>query len=199
MKWEGLMEEAFVSDLEMYREKLRYFSVENVKLFDLYNKKLELFKKNVFKSFEDCLSNGFVIEKRGDNNISAKNTQISITLWEQKGEANSLVLNFRKNNTNHWQFTLFIEPIEEKFDRLSEDLGWYVNQEGKLKTFKVDEKTIEFYKNEAMKAERLIKEKKSIFKEIDKLNFKISLWQKNTLIDSYITFEDCLYRAVELS
>lgn len=199
MKWEGLSEDKSVSDIDKYREKLRQFSVENVRIYDAYNKRLETLKKNMFKDFESCLSNGFVIEKRGEKNISGKNTQITIILWEEKGEDNSLVLSFRKNDGNRWKFTLFIEPIEKKFERLAEDLGWYVDHEGNLETFKNDVKTNEFYKKEVIRTERIIKEKKSVFKEIDKLNFKISLWHKENMIDSYITFEDCLYKAVELS
>ncbi len=200
MKWEGLIEDkTAVSDVDKYTEKLRRLSVENVRIYDAYNKKLETLKKNMFKDFERCLSNGFVIEKRGEKNISAKNPQITIILWEEKGEDNNLVLSFRKNNGDNWKFILLIEPIEKKFDRLAEDLGWYVDHEGNLETFKKDVKTTEFYTNEVIRAERIIKEKKSIFKEIDKLNFKISLWHKNNMVDSFITFEDCLYRAVELS
>jgi hypothetical protein len=200
MKWEGSIEDkSAVSDVDKYSEKLRQFSVENVRIYDACNKKLETLKKNMFKDFESCLSNGFVIEKRGEKNISAKNPQITITLWEEKGEDNSLVLNFRKSDGNNWKFILVIEPIEKKFERLAEDLGWYVDHEGNLETFKNDAKTNEFYKNEVIRAERIIKEKKSIFKEIDNLNFKISLWHKKNMIDSFITFEDCLYKAVELS
>ncbi|QNU65630.1 hypothetical protein EHE19_011930 [Ruminiclostridium herbifermentans] len=200
MKWEGLIDDnSAVLDVDRYSEKLRQFSVENVRIYSAYNKKLETLKKNMFKDFENCLSNGFVIEKRGEKNISAKNPQITIILWEEKGEDNSLVLSFRKTYGDNWRFTLFIEPIEKKFEKLTEDLGWYVDHEGNLETFKNDEKTNEFYKNEVIRTERIIKEKKSVFKEIDKLNFKISLWHKNNLIDSYITFEDCLYKAVELS
>ena len=200
MKWEGLIEDKSVAlDVDKYSEKLRHFSIENVKIYNAYNKKLEALKKNMFKDFESCLSNGFVIEKRGEKNISAKNPQITIILWEEKGEDNSLVLSFRKNDGDSWKFTLFIEPIEKKFERLAEDLGWYVDHEGNLETFKSDVKTIEFYKKEVIRTEHIIKEKQSVFKEIDKLNFKITLCHKENLIDSFINFEDCLYKAVELS
>lgn len=199
MKWEELNEDKSLSDVDKFSERLRQFSVENVRIYDAYNKKLETFKKNMFKDFESCLSNGFVIEKRGEKNISAKNPQITIILWEKKGEDNSLVLSFRKDEGDNWKFTLVIEPIEKKFERLAEDLGWYVDHEGNLETFKKNTKTNEFYKKEVIRAEHIIKEKKSIFKEIDKLNFKISLWHKENMIDSFITFEDCLYKAVELS
>lgn len=200
MKWEGLIEDnKAISDIEKYKQKLRQYSIENVRLYDAYYNILEEFKTNMYKDFESCLSNGFIIEKRGDKNVSAKNPQITITLWEERGEDNRFVLNFRKSDGDCWKFTLYVEPIERKFERLTEDLGWYVDHEGRLETFKNDEKTIEFYKSEVIKAERLIKEKKRILKEIDELNFKINLWHNNNMIDSFITFEECLYKAVELS
>lgn len=200
MKWDGFIEDStLMSDVEKCKEKLRQFSVENIRIYNSYNKSLETFKMSMYKDFESCLSNGFVIEKRGEKNISAKNPQIAITLWEQKGEDNSFVLNFRKNDDDSWKFVLYVEPIEKKFERITEDLGWFVDHEGRLETFKNDAKTAEFYKSEAKKAERLIKDKKSIFKEIDELDFKISLWRDNNMIDSFITFEECLYKAVELS
>ncbi|PYG88589.1 hypothetical protein LY28_01440 [Ruminiclostridium sufflavum DSM 19573] len=200
MRWEGLIDNnTAIPDIERYKEKLGQISIENIRIYDAYNKKLEAYKANMFKDFKRCLSNGFVIEKRGEKNISAKSPQITLTLWEEKGKDNSLVLNFRKADGKSWRFVLYIEPIEKKFERLTEDLGWYVDQEGKLETFKDEIKNLVFYKSEFSRAEKLIKIKRSIYREIDDLNFKISLWHNNNLLDNFLEFEDCLYKAVELS